>query len=102
MKAREREIQRAILDYLKLRRIFCWKQNTVGIQKADGTYIPAGLRGVADILGVLPDGRFLAIEVKSPGGRVSVDQRLFLNNVEINKGFQLVAYSVEDVIEAGL
>ena len=36
-----------------------------------------GLPGAPDIIGILPDGRFLGIEVKIPKGRVSEDQEAF-------------------------
>jgi hypothetical protein len=43
MKFKEKEsgIQKAILDYLRLRKVFCWKQNTSGIyQPKTGGWIP--------------------------------------------------------------
>jgi hypothetical protein len=37
-----------------------------------------GKTGSSDILGVLPDGRFLAVECKAPeGGKLSPDQKQF-------------------------
>ncbi|MDR0474188.1 MAG: VRR-NUC domain-containing protein [Treponema sp.] len=41
-----------------------------------------GKVGSSDILGVLPDGRFLAVECKAPkGGRLSPEQKRFLADV---------------------
>ena len=55
-------------------------------------------KGIADIIGVY-HGRFLAIEVKKPGGRVSPDQKKFIDTINAEGGIAFVAYSVEEVIE---
>lgn len=93
----EKHVQRAILEFLRYRRIFCWKQNNAGIHQSDGRYIPSGMVGLSDIMGVMPDGRFLALEVKRIGGKVSPAQQIFLDNVRRNGGVALVAHSVEEV-----
>ena len=99
----EKEIQSAILEYLHARRIFCWKEHSAGIPIENGTrFMPIGLKGKADILGVLPSGRFLAIEVKRPSGRLSPDQEDFLENINVNGGLAFVAKSIDDVIAQGL
>lgn len=96
----EQSIQRAILDYLRYRGIFCWKNNTAGIYvKARNTYIPSHAPGVSDILGILPGGRFLAIEVKAPKGRVSPAQEQFLQTINERGGLAFVARSIDDVEE---
>ncbi len=94
----EQGIQRAVLSYLRYRGIFCWKNNTAGIVvKARNTYIPSHAPGVADILGILKDGRFLAIEVKSPTGKVSPHQQQFLDEINARGGVAFVARSAEEV-----
>ena len=99
----EQSIQRAILDYLRFRGIFCWKNNTAGIYvKARNTYIPSHAPGIADILGILDSrfgrsGRFLAIVVKAPKGKVSPHQEAFLKEINDRGGLAFIARSVEDV-----
>lgn len=95
---KESQIQRAILDYLTLMRIFHWKQNTVGIKKPNGQWIPSTAKGVSDILAVWPTGMFVAIEVKVPGGKPTPDQEEFLRMVNANHGLGFVATGVDDVI----
>lgn len=92
----EKDIQKDILDYLRYRGIFCWKQNNAGIRKPDGGYIPTGLRGVSDILGIF-NGKFLAIEVKQPGNSLSTQQSDFLSMVNEKGGIGFVAYSIDDI-----
>lgn len=98
----EKEIQNSILEYLHFKGIFCWKEHSSGIMIDGGKrYMPLGLRGKADILGVYK-GRFLAIEVKRPHGRLSAEQEAFLSQIEANGGLAFVATSIDDVIAKGL
>ena len=54
--------------------------------------------GVSDILG-LYRGKSVAIEVKTPKGRLSPEQDLFLKDFASHGGIAIVARSREDVIE---
>lgn len=97
--ATESSILTACLQLLQLRGVMAWRSNQGTIPLADGR--PRrfrGLRGVADILGIAPDGsgRLLAIEVKRPGGRLSPDQRAFIDAV---RRFGGVAAVITDVGE---
>jgi len=67
--------------------------------------IPFGLCvGSADLIGIAPGGRFLAVEVKVPAsgerraGRVSPEQRDFLAAVNAAGGIGGIARSVEDAL----
>ncbi|MDR0731206.1 MAG: VRR-NUC domain-containing protein, partial [Treponema sp.] len=60
-----------------------------------------GLKGSSDILGLLPGGRFLAVECKAPDGRLSPEQRQFLADIKAQGGLAIVARSCRD-IEAAL
>ena len=93
---REQDIQRAILDYLLWNKKFCWKQNTVGIRKPNGSYIPASTTGIPDITCII-DGRYCGIEVKSKKGRLSDNQKEFQSKVEKAGGQYIVACAISDV-----
>ena len=98
----EKDVQKAIMEYLELSGIFCWRNNT-GATKYEGKdgksrWVNYGKTGSSDILGVVsPSGRLLAIEVKSPTGRVSAKQQEFLEEIDRNGGIAIIARSVEDV-----
>jgi hypothetical protein len=101
--ASEAQTQKAILQYLahhpKVARV--WRQNsgTFRERNRDGSfrYIRANTaRGMADIMGVLTDGRTLAIEVKSATGRVSPDQAAFLESIASAGGIAGVCRSIDD------
>lgn len=55
------------------------------------------MRGVADILGLMPDGRFLAIEVKTAKGKQSIYQKHFEDCVKKSNGIYILARSIDDV-----
>lgn len=98
----EKEIQNSILEWLAWQRIFAWQNDSVGIWDAEkrcyrkrrGSYVR---KGVSDILGVLPGGRSLAIEVKSKTGKLSAEQADFLSKFNCCGGVGIVARSIDDV-----
>jgi hypothetical protein len=81
----------------------CWRQNSGTFQERnrDGSvrYIRANTqRGMSDIMGVLKDGRTLAIEVKSATGRMRPGQEEFLATIRQAGGVAGVCRSVEDAV----
>ena len=105
-KTDERDTLKAIMKLLnkhpKVGRV--WRQNS-GVAKytnKDGSrrFVRANTaKGMSDIMGILKDGRTLAIEVKSPIGIVKAHQHEFLNTITKAGGLAFVARSVDDVIE---
>lgn len=93
----EKQIQQASLDWLALNRIFAWRNNT-GAYKIEGRFIRFGHKGSSDILGILPDGKFLAIEIKGKNGRITIEQDEFLKRINDNGGVGFVAHDLNDVI----
>jgi len=87
------------LSYLRAVDVFCWRQNT-GAFKVENRFFRSSMAGVSDILGVLPGGRFLAIECKrEKGGRVSDKQQDFIQRVISAGGVALVVHSAEELRE---
>lgn len=94
----EREIQQNILiSFGSLPDLRIWRNNTGSIKTPDGRFVTFGLKGSADILGIMRGGRFLAIEVKTATGRQSEHQKNFQNMIESFGGVYILARSVEDV-----
>lgn len=100
----ERDVLRACLDVLKARGIFCWRQNS-GAMKIDGRngrtrFVRWATSGVSDIVGVLPGGKILCVEVKnSTGGRLSDEQASFLDAIRRRGGVAVVINDAEDLAE---
>ena len=125
-KGTETATVRAILQYLHLRGYLAWRQNSrvvmlPGKGGKPAPYRMGGVKGMADIIGCLPEirppvgsfgltrdwpnehgGRFLAIEVKSAGGKPTTEQTQFLAAVVKAGGIAFIARSVKDVQEHGL
>lgn len=56
-------------------------------------------KGGSDIIGITPDGRFLAVEVKTPKGRATKEQIRFIDAVNKAGGIAGICRSVEEAIE---
>lgn len=98
----ERFIQNQICAYLRSRNIFIFIHDSVGIfdpvkKIYRSNKSPYRLKGVSDLLGCLPSGRMLAIEVKTATGRLSPEQKAFIAAVNLAGGYAFMARSVEDV-----
>lgn len=100
----ETRIRRLICSYLKLKHpsVFFWVSDRIGVYDARiGSFRrnmdPYRIKGIADILGIFPNGKFLAIEVKTKTGRVSEDQKEFLDRINKMGGLAFVARGVDCV-----
>ena len=103
-KVSETAIVKECLDYLAIRKIFAWRNNSGATRpkRADGTtgFLRFGYVGSSDILGILPGGRFLAVECKAKGGKLSDAQQTFLTRITESGGLAIVAYSYADIFKA--
>lgn len=98
----EKYHQNAALQYLNLRGHFCWRNNTGGFKNPAGHFFRFGKKGSSDILGCSKDGKSIAIEFKAKGKKPTMEQINFLSNVNKRGGYGILAYSLDDVIKAGL
>ncbi len=89
MKVTEKQITASIRQLLKNLGIFHYKQHQ-GLGSTPG---------VPDIVGIYK-GRYLGIEVKTPNGKLSPKQTLFLRTINEQGGIAFVARDVADVIDA--
>ena len=98
---KESDIKAQCIQWLRFHKCFCWVNTSTGIydptrkvfRKLNGT---GQIKGVSDILGIWK-GKPLAIEVKKPGGRVSLEQLRFLELFERAGGIAFVAYGIKDL-----
>jgi hypothetical protein len=81
--------------------VVIWR-NESGVAEHHGRYVRYGLqKGSSDLIGILkPTGRLLALEVKTPKGRLRKEQELFLNLVRNMGGFACVVTSPEEALAA--
>jgi hypothetical protein len=86
----ERIVLNACLDLLDAspKVAFAWRQNT-GAVKIAKRFVRFSFKGCSDILGMLVDGRFFAVECKATGEVATADQAAFLANVIKHGGFAM-------------
>lgn len=96
-KSSEKALQNDILRaFGTLPRLRLWRANC-GVARIGTRVIRFGISGQADLTGILPDGRRLEIEVKSPTGQQTPEQVVFQNMIEKFHGIYILARSTNDV-----
>jgi len=97
----ENSLTIACINYMRLKGVYCWRQNNVGMvndkQNGKTRYISAH-KGTPDILGILPNGRFIGVEVKSIKGKQSEYQESFERNCKVNYGVYLLVRDIDEAI----
>ena len=93
----EGRIKAAILRYLERLGFYAWNNTTGAVRVRPGKFIRFGKVGSSDIIGVLPDDRFLAVETKTPKGRLSPEQAAFLEKIRCSGGVAVVARSFREL-----
>jgi len=108
---KEHDLQGQILDYLRLQqargRVIWYCRVNSGSVKAGMRWVRFYLlylagrayttRGKGDIEGMLPGGRYFALEVKKPGEKATPEQLDFLAAVRDGGGIAAVVRGYEDV-----
>lgn len=90
IKLTEKMIQNQILSYLRTIGIYCWKHWQGPM---------SSFKGVSDILGIMKDGKLLAIEVKTDRGKVTPEQQNFLDIINKNNGMAFLVKSLDEVMQ---
>lgn len=102
-KSPEKALVHSILQYLHTIGAFAWKNATGAFKTSDGVYksryIAYGKVGSSDIIGILKDGRFLAIETKTHPNKPSENQLDFIRIINEHNGVAFVAYNIDEVIQ---
>ena len=76
-----------------------WRANT-GVARLGNRIVRFGVPGQAELTGILSDGRRLEVEVKSPTGKQTDDQRNYQTMIERFGGVYVLARCVDDVERA--
>jgi hypothetical protein len=88
-----------VLKVLRHHSAVAWiqRQNS-GMAKVGGRFVRFGWKGCSDLLGMMRDGRLLAVECKAPGGKMRAEQAEFLSLVRRFGGVAFVAKDCRDVL----
>lgn len=98
---KETALQNKIRIALSNLGVITWRNNTFKLPDPEtGRWVTGGLcEGSSDLIGITPDGRFLAIEVKVKGKRPTKAQTRFIDIVRKHGGVAGVAHSVQEALD---
>jgi hypothetical protein len=97
----------SVLDYLAAKRIFAMRMNSGAIQDKRGIPVRMHEPGTADVLAIESGPEFenqmvYWIECKAPNGRQSLLQKEFEARVRAEGHSYILAFSIDDLRNAGL
>lgn len=92
--SRTNDLTNAIENYLKLQGVMAWRQNNLAAPNRRFN----GRRGVPDISGILPGGKFIGIEVKTGKDKMSEYQISFRDESTAQGAVYIEAHTIDDVI----
>ncbi len=87
----------ACIKWLWAQGCFVWRNNTGALPDKTGRKVHYGHKGSADIIGVNPYGKFIAVEAKSAKGRITPEQAIFRDRIEAKGGVYVLAKSIDDL-----
>lgn len=96
---KEMDILRLIMVALSEAGCIVWRNNCGVLKNAAGIPIKFGLCvGSSDLIGITPDGRFLAVEVKTQNGKPTPEQIRFIEAVKRKGGAGGIARSPAEAL----
>lgn len=102
---KETQLVKQIKEYLNYRGHLVDRTNS-GVMRAEYkgrvNVVRLAKAGTADITGCSKDGRFLAVECKIKPNKPTELQEKYLEEIRKRGGIALVAYSLDDIINAKL
>ena len=97
---KESDIQRLIMLALSEAGCTIWRNNVGVLKNQAGIPIKFGLCvGSSDLIGMAPDGRFLAVEIKTTKGKPTPEQIRFIDIVNARGGIAGIARSPQDALD---
>ena len=101
IKRTEQSLIKPTIDLLTMLGCCVWRQNAGGMKatyQGKNRFIKFSHReGISDIIGIAPDGRFIAVELKVGKNKTTERQEEFLAEVRQRGGIAIVAYDLDEV-----
>lgn len=100
----ESALVNSCLAFLPVAGVMAWRNNTGArseTYKGKPRYIRHGLcLGSSDIIGIMPDGRFLAVECKVGKAQPTALQQAFIESVKQQGGLALCVWTLPELVRA--
>lgn len=101
LKISERDLEKLIIDWLESRRCSVRNNRTAGIPSRKYGITRNPNKGCPDLtVCIHPEGKMFEIEVKIKGNKPTPEQLEELRKTHCAGGIAIVAYSLEDVVQA--
>lgn len=104
-KHKEVECQKQIIAFLEKAGCYVWRNNS-GVMRSGGRFVRFGKTGSSDVIGISPNGLFMAVEIKSNGEPLTREkdkgkdsQEYFLRRIAEKHGISIIAESLNDVVK---
>jgi len=97
-KAHEKLLKQCLLE-LTTHGCMVWKNSTGALKSDTGHFQRYGLKGSADIIGLMPDGQFLAIEIKTGKAVQNKAQKSFQKAIELHNGIYKIIRTYEELMQ---
>jgi hypothetical protein len=97
---REKDVQKAVLEFLALKKVWAWRNNTGAMQaeyKGKKRFFRFGAEGSPDVFAVLPSGKMFHIECKGDNGKLSEAQEEWQRKAVHHGHYYLVCRDVSDL-----
>lgn len=98
----ETKLMHQIMAALSEKQCFVMRTNSGVYFDSKGNRITVGFKGLSDLVGFRPDGRFFALEIKTPTGRPSKEQILFVDFCMSHGAIAGIVNSVESALKTVL
>ena len=99
---KETQIMHQIQIALSEKGCFVLRTNSGVYFDSQGNRITIGFKGLSDLVGFRPDGKFFALEIKTPTGRPSKEQLKFIEFCHSKGVVAGIANSIESAIQVVL
>jgi len=93
----ETQLVRACIQYLALKRIFHYRNNSGALKTETGGYVRFGAKGSPDIV-VVVKGQYIGIECKTEKGKQNPNQKEFQKALERAGGKYLLIRDVQELV----
>ena len=98
----ESKLMHQIMAVLSEKGCFVLRTNSGVYFDSQGNRITIGFKGLSDLVGFRPDGKFFALEIKTPTGRPSKEQLNFIEFCHSKGVVAGIANSIESAIQVVL
>lgn len=96
---KETALMRKIMVALSEAGCFVLRTNSGVYYDSQGNRVTIGFKGLSDLIGYTPEGKFFALEIKTPAGRASQEQVKFIESCYRSGAIAGFARSVESALD---